>query len=183
MDRVRRLVVALIVLVVAGLVVLVVVVRPGLRDHADRVDRTWAPLVAPLDARYQALTALRSALDGAGVGTRSVAVDLGKKLDDWVVASKGTDVEYQVTTANELEGLAARADALVRTPRLMQNAALIAAFQNFAKTQPQKDLLDAYNDRVMRYQGDRDGFWSRIVAHLDGYEMRPTLQLVPVVPA
>jgi len=34
MDRVRRLVVALVVLVVAGLVVLVVVVRPGLRENA-----------------------------------------------------------------------------------------------------------------------------------------------------
>ena len=179
MDRVRRLVVALVVLVVAGLVVLVVIVRPGLRANADRVDRTWKPLVAPLDARYQALTALRDALNAANVGNRAVVLDLTKKLTAWGVASTGTDVEYQVTTANELEGLAARADALVRTPRLLQNPALTAAFQNFTKTQPQKQLLDAYNRHVVRYQGDRDGFWSRIVARLDGYGMRPTLQLVP----
>ena len=43
MDRVRRLIVALVVLVVAGLVVLVVTVRPGLRDNADEVDRSWKP--------------------------------------------------------------------------------------------------------------------------------------------
>ena len=178
MDRVRRLVVALVVLVVAGLVVLVVVVRPGLRETADRVDRTWKPLVAPLDARYQALTGLRDALNAAGVGNRTVVVALTKRLGDWTIASTGTDVEAQVTIANQLEALAARADALVRTPRLLQNPALTAAFQNFTKTQPQKRLLDTYNRRVVRYQGDRDGFWSRIVAHLDGYEMRPTLQLV-----
>ena len=52
------------------------------------------------------------------------------------------------------------------------------AFTNFTKTEPQKELLDAYNHEVIAYQGDRDGFWSRIVARLDGYDMRPTLQLV-----
>jgi hypothetical protein len=178
MDRVRRLVVALLVLVVAGLVVLVVTVRPGLRETADKVDRSWQPLVAPLDTRYQSLTALRDALNTAGVGDRDVVVALTKRLDVWSVASTGTDVDEQVTTANQLEALAARADALVHTPRLLQNPALGVAFTNFAKTEPEKKLLDAYNDRVMAYQGDRDGFWSRIVARLDGYDMRPTLQLV-----
>jgi hypothetical protein len=178
MDRVRRLVVALIVLVVAGLVVLVVIVRPGLRETADGVDRSWKPLVAPLDARYKSLTALRDALNGAGVGDRSVVVALTATLDRWSITSTGTDVDDQVTTANQLEALAGRADALVHTPRLLQNAALGAAFTNFSKTEPQKRLLDDYNHRVMEYQGDRDGFWSRIVARLDGYDMRPTLQLV-----
>lgn len=178
MDRVRRLAVALIVLVVAGLVVLVVTVRPGLRETADNVDRSWKPLVTPLDARYTSLTALRDALNGAGVGNRSVVVALTTVLDRWSIASKGTDVDDQVTTANQLEALAARADALVHTPRLLQNPTLSAAFTNFTKTEPQKRLLEDYNDRVMEYQGDRDGFWSRIVARLDGYEMRPTLQLV-----
>ena len=179
MDRVRRLVVALIVLLVAGLVVLLVTVRPGLREKADGVDRSWQPLVAPLDARYQSLTALRDALNAAGVGDRDVAVALTKALGVWSIASKGTDVDEQVTLANHLEALAARADALVHTPRLLQNPVLGAAFVNFTKTEPQKQLLDAYNRRVLSYQDDRDGFWSRIVARLDGYDMRPTLQLVP----
>jgi|1186.fasta_scaffold230172_2 hypothetical protein len=178
MDRVRRLVVALVVLVVAGLVVLVVVVRPGLRENADDVDRSWQPLVAPLRTRYTALVALRDALNTAGVGDRDVVVALSKKLAVWSVASTGTDADEQVATANQLEALAARADALVHTPRLLQNPALGAAFTSFAKTEPEKKLLDAYNSRVMAYQDDRDGFWSRIVAHLDGYDMRPTLQLV-----
>lgn len=179
MDRVRRLVVALVVLLVAGLVVLLVTVRPGLREKADGVDASWKPLVAPLDARYQSLTALRDALNAAGVGDRDVVVALTKALTVWGIASKGTDTDEQVTLANQLEALAARADALVHTPRLLQNPALGAAFTNFTKTEPQKQLLDAYNHRVLAYQDDRDGFWSRIVARLDGYDMRPTLQLVP----
>jgi hypothetical protein len=178
MDRVRRLVVALIVLVVAGLVILAVMVRPGLRDTADGVDRSWKPLVTPLAARYRSLTGLRDALKVAGVGDRDVVVALTKKLGVWSIASTGTDVDEQVTIANQLEALAARADALVHTPRLLQNPQLLAAFTAFTKTQPQKALLDAYNHRVVEYQGDRDGFWSRIVARLDGYDMRPTLQLV-----
>jgi hypothetical protein len=178
MDRVRRLLVALVVLVVAGLVVLVVAVRPGLRDNADSVDRSWKPLVPALDERYKALTALRDALNGAGVGQRAVVVQLSATLGRWEIASTGTDIEDQVRTANELEALAARADALVHTPRLALNPALGLAFANFSKTEPQRTLLTAYNDHVLAYQGDRDGFWSRIVAGLDGYDMRPTLQLV-----
>jgi hypothetical protein len=178
MDRVRRLVVGLVVLVVAVLVVLVVTVRPELRKTADGVDRTWKPLVQPLDARYQSLKALRDALNGAGVGDRSVVQDLTRLLARWSIASTGTDVDEQVTTANRLEAIAARAGALVHTPRLLQNAALATAYTNFTKTEPPPQLLDAYNHGVLAYQGDRDGFWSRIVARLDGYDMRPTLQLV-----
>ena len=104
MDRVRRLVVALIVLVVAGLVVLVVIVRPGLRETADDVDRSWQPLVAPLDTRYQALTALRDALNTAGVGDRDVVVALSKRLEVWSFASTGTDVDEQVTHGQPTRG-------------------------------------------------------------------------------
>jgi hypothetical protein len=178
MDRVRRLVVGLVVLVVAGLVVLVVTVRPDLRKTADGVDQSWKPLVQPLDARYQALGALRDAMTAAGLGDRVVVADLTKVLTDWTIASTGTDTEQQVIDANQLEALAARAGAVVHTPRLLQNATLSTAYTNFAKTQPQKKLLDAYNHDILEYQGDRDGFWSRIVARLDGYDMRPTLQLV-----
>jgi hypothetical protein len=178
MDRVRRLVVALLVLVVAGLVILVVMVRPGLRDNADEVDASWKPLVAPLTERYKTLAGVRDALNAAGVGDRQVVVGLTRTLDRWSIASTGTDAEDQVTTANQLEALASRADRLVHTPRLLQNPTLGTAFTAFTKTAPQRQLLDDYNQRVEQYQGDRDGFWSRIVAHLDGYDMRPTLQLV-----
>src|SRR3954451_7952271 len=100
MDRVRRLVVGLVVLVVAGLVVLVVMVRPGLRDTADGVDHSWAPLVAPLSARYRSLTALRDAMSTAGLGQRAVVTDLTRTLTQWSGAATGTDADEQVHIAN-----------------------------------------------------------------------------------
>jgi hypothetical protein len=141
------------------------------------VDRSWKPLVAPLTERYRTLAGVRDALNAAGVGDREVVIELTRVLDRWTIASTGTDAADQVSTANQLEALAARADALVHTPRLMLNPALGVAYTAFSKTAPQQRLLETYNRHVERYQGDRDGFWSRIVAHLDGYDMRPTLQL------
>ena len=178
MDRVRRLVVALVVLVVAGLVVLVVAVRPTLRTDSESVDRTWQPLVAQLSARYRSLVGVHDNMVAAGLGQRSVTLSLGRTLDHWKIVSTGTDAEDQVATANRLEGLAARADALAHTPRLLKNVALLAAFDGFVKARPTAKLLTTYNNHAERYQGARTGFWDRIVARLDGYPMRPTLQLL-----
>jgi len=179
MDRVRRLVVALLILAVAGLVALVVTVRPGLRDHADSIDASWRPLVASLDARYRTLVAFRDAMKTAGLGDREVTQDLTRALDRWTIASTGTDASAQVASANQLEAIAARAGALVqRSARLARIPALGAAYAAFTNLHVPTKLLDAYNHDVVGYQGARDGFWSRIVARLDGYPMRPTLQLV-----
>ena len=179
MDRVRRLTVALIVLAVAGLVVLVVTVRPGLREKADGVDRSWKPLVTPLDARYQSLTALRDALTApaSATGPWSTGLDDARSRTGRSPAPGPTSTTRSPppTSSSPSRPAPTRSStphACCRTPTLG------TAFTNFAKTEPQKQLLDDYNHRVMEYQGDRDGFWSRIVARLDGYDMRPTLQLV-----
>ncbi|MGZ4676069.1 MAG: hypothetical protein ACXVJ7_01970 [Acidimicrobiia bacterium] len=177
MDRVRRLVVALLVLLVAALVALVVTVRPGLRDDAEAVDTSWKPLVPALNARYKSLAAVRDQMKAAGLGDRAVTVGLSRTLERWTIASTGTDASEQVETAGELETLAARAKAMASTPRLLQNQALALSFAAFTKSEPTAQLLRTYNDTVVKYQGARDGFWSRIVARLDGYAMRPTLQL------
>ena len=97
----------------------------------------------------------------------------------WSVASTGTDAEEQVTTANRLEALAARAGALVHTPRLLQNAALADGVHELHQDRAAEASCSTRTTTTSStYQGDRDGFWSRIVARLDGYDMRPTLQLV-----
>jgi len=178
MDRVRRLVVGLVVLVAAGLVILMVTVRPGLRDDAEAVDASWKPLVTQLNARYAALTAARDAFAKAGLGQREVVVDLGRALERWKIASTGTDAEEQVQTAGTLEALAARATALANRPRLADRSDLKLALAAFTKQQPPARLINAYNDQVKKYQRTRDGTFSRIVARLDGYPMRPTLQLL-----
>ncbi len=177
MDRVRRLIVAIVVLVVAGLVVLVVTVRPGLREHADALDTSWKPLVAPLDQRYLALHGVVDGLKAAGATDRAVTRQLTAALDRWTVVRTGTDAEVQVESANRLEALAARAAALAHTPRLSENPALRATIAAFDAKRPAGKMLETYQQNVLSYQHDRDGFWSRIVARLDGYPMRPTLQL------
>ena len=178
MDRARRLFGVLFVLIVAGAVVLVVTVRPGLRDDANSVDRSWTPLVKPLDTRYRALEGVVAELKGAGAGTRTATLGLIQLLDRWRIIRTGTDSADQVQTANRLEALAARADVLAHTPRLVGREPLHAAFTAFDGSRPAAAALAAYNHDVIRYQDRRDGFWSRIVAGLDGYPMRPTLQLV-----
>jgi hypothetical protein len=177
MDRIRRLTVLLVMLVVAGLVVLVVAVRPGLRGDEDAVDRSWRPLVAGLSERYDALGAVVTGLRDAGAGDREITKAISAELERWGIAATGTDADDQVQRANRLEALAARARALAATPRLGASEPLQLTFVAFDATGPAADALTRYNDVVERYQRQRDGFWSRIVARLDGYDMRPTLQL------
>lgn len=178
MERARRLFGLLIVIVVAGAVALVVTVRPGLRDDAESVDRSWTPLVQPLDTRYQALDGVIAQLTASGAGARSATVDLIQLRERWRIIRSGTDNADQVVTANRIEAVAARASALSHTARLAGALPLQAAFAAFDKSRPTAALLDRYNSHVGTYQHRRDGFWSRIVAGLDGYPMRPTLQLV-----
>jgi len=178
MERFRRLIGVLIVFAVAGAVVLVVVVRPGLRDHEESVDRSWVPLVPQLDVRYTALEAVIPQLTANGAGERSATVELQRIVDRWRVVRTGTDSKEQVRTANRLEAVAARVGALTRTARLVKVPVLQQTYATFTKSRPAPGVLDRYTRAVGLYQGRRDGFWSRIVAGLDGYAMRPTLQLV-----
>ncbi len=178
MDRARRLLGILIVFAVAGAVVLVVVVRPGLRDDSETVDKSWGPLVAPLDTRYQALAAVIPQLNSSGAGTRAATLGLVALLDRWKVVRTGTDSEDQVRTANRIEATAARVEALIHTARLVKVPALQESFAAFTKSRPNPNVLDQYTRAADTYESRRDGFWNRIVAGLDGYSMQPTLQLV-----
>lgn len=178
MERARRLFGLLIVLIIAGVVILVVTVRPGLRKDSESVDSSWAPLVQPLDARFKTLDAVVTQLKIDGAGTRSATVGLARLLDRWRVIRAGTDTADQVTTANRIEEYTARVSALSRTARLAGVRPLHDALDAFATSRPTIGAqLDAYNASVSTYQRQRDAFWSQIVAKLDGYPMRPTLQL------
>ncbi len=178
MERARRLFGLLIVLIVAGAVILVVTVRPGLRKDSESVDQSWAPLVAPLDARFRTLDAVITQLKIDGAGNRTATVGLTQLVERWRVIRAGTDTADQVRTANRIEEYAARVSALARTARLAGAVPLHDALDAFAKTRTAIGAeLDAYNAKVGAYQHRRDTFWSQIVAKLDGYPMRPTLQL------
>ena len=178
MERARRLFGLLIVMIVAGVVILVVTVRPGLRKDSESVDQAWAPLVQPLDARFRTLDPVITQLKIDGAGNRTATVGLTRLLERWRVIRAGTDTADQVRTANRIEEYAARVSALARTARLAGAVPLRDALDAFAKSRSAIGVqLDAYNASVSTYQHQRDAFWSQIVAKLDGYPMRPTLQL------
>jgi hypothetical protein len=178
--RIRRILAAIAIVLVAGAVVLVIVVRPGLRDDSESVSKAWKPLIRPLGARYAALGGVAGALEQAGAGDREVTVQIRKELSDWDLLQSTTDAAAQAQAANELEGLAARARATVASfARLRDNAGLKQAIQSFDGTTPPPKTVEEYNAIVVDYEQARDGFWNRIVAGLDGYDSRPTLQLAP----
>lgn len=176
--RIRRIVLTLAVVLVTGAVALVITVRPGLQDDARAVDRAWKPLAAPLGERYQALDGVSAALDAAGAGDREVARRLRRALSDWALLVVTTDAAAQATTANELEVLAARVRATVNAAdKLKADPGLTAAIGAFDATVPPLEAVATYNEAVDVYAHSRDGFWDGLVAALDDYPPRPTLQL------
>lgn len=181
---IRWTVLALVVVVVTGTVILVITVRPGLQDDAQEVRRTWKPLLQPLATRYLALKGVEGALTAAGNGDRELTRQLRRNLSDWDLLQSTSDDATQSRTADELESLASRVRATVAaSPRLKPNETLNKAITTFDSANVPAVLVERYNDAVLRYERNRDGMLRGIVANLDGYEPRPTLQLsAPIAP-
>ena len=176
--RIRWTVFALVVVLVTGIVILVITVRPGLQDDAQEVRHTWRPLLQPLATRYGTLTALTGALDAVGNGDRELTRQLKHSLDDWTLLRATSDDGEQARTADELESLTARIRATVAgSDRLRGNPGLAQALAAFDAAKVPPTLVRQYNDSVLRYERNRDGTLRNIVASLDGYEAHPTLQL------
>jgi hypothetical protein len=173
---VRRVVFLIAFVLVVGAVVVVITTRPDLQDSAEKADRAWVALLPQLNARYQALAGVEQQLEAAGVGDRQVVKDLKREIAVWV-NDEGTDPGGQAKVASTLEALAARAVAMRAAPRLAGNAALLQAVTTFNTKKPSAALVRRYNDDVTAYQKTRTKTMTRIVASLDGYSARPTLQL------
>lgn len=181
--RIRWILLALVVVVVTGIVILVITVRPGLQDDSQEVRRTWRPLVEPLGVRYATLNNVVGALEDAGNGEREITRDLVRTLGTWDLLRATTDDRGQATTANELESLAARVRAIVAgSGRLRANESITAAIAGFDAARIPPRLVTRYNESVLEYERNRDGTLRNIVASLDGYEAQPTLQLTLPAP-
>ena len=100
--RFRWTVLALVVVLVTGIVILVITVRPGLQDDAQEVRRSWKPLLQPLAARYATLSGVVGALEAAGNGDRDVTQELRHTLDDWDLLRSTSDDAEQAKTADAL---------------------------------------------------------------------------------
>jgi len=181
--RVRRLAVVVVLVLVAGAVALVLTTRPQLDDRRDDVDRAWTPLRAPLAGRYDLLATVNGEATTAGAGDRSVTRELGLALARWDrlrrAPDSDADDDAEATTANQLEGLAARLQAVVlSSDRLRGVDTLNQAIANFQGTAPLlAPAIKTYNDAVQDYEDTRTSFVRRPIADPLGYDSRPQLLL------
>jgi hypothetical protein len=182
--RVRRLAVVVLVLLVVGAVALVLTARPKLEDGRNAVDRAWTPVRGPLAERYARLGEVNAQLAAAGGGERDVARALGLRLARWgeLQLAKAGDVDAaaEAQTADQLEGLATRLQAVVASSDRLRGAdglnQAIAAFQGTGNPQLQA-TVKRYNDSVRDYEDERNGLLRSPVASLFGYDSRPQLLL------
>lgn len=180
MRRLRWIVVLVAVLLVVAVVAALLLVRPGLEDARDRVDRGWTPLRPALITRYDALDGVAAALAEAGAGDRAVTKDLERELARWqryaVRGPKHTDPATEVAIANSLEELARRVLAnLIASQRLRDSEPLQTALQSYDQAIVPEPEVRAYNRAVRAYEDDRAGFVERIVAGALGYDSRAVL--------
>jgi hypothetical protein len=180
--RIRRIVLPVLVLVLAGGVALVLTARPRLEHDRGRVDTRWTALRDPLAVRYEKLGVLNAAFRDAVGRDRDVTKELDHTLASWkrmrAARNDRADIEAEARTANDLEGLAARVGVAVeRSDRLKTVPALGDALTGFRTAVPPAPAVKAYNDVVRGYQSARDELLRRPVARLLGYKARPLLVL------
>ena len=167
---------ALVVLLVAGAVALVVIEKPTLDDDRDAVDARWAALRAPLVTRYSNLDAALAAFVAAGGGERSVAKDLQGQLAAWKKAVGDDDAATQAEIANRLEGdgLRLRANVLA-SPRIAGVTEVTDKLAAYDGSAPPDELVRAYNTAVRTYEDDRDDTLRKPLTWAFGFDARPIL--------
>ena len=182
MRRLRWILLVLVLLIVGAVAAGALLVRPDLVDTRDHADATWAPLRAPLAARYEALGGVATALTAAGAGDRAATVDLSAELERWKAFAlrgpKHTNPGAEAATAGELEALARRARANVAaSARLAGVPGIAAAFATFDQAVVAPAAVKAYNQAVRTYQQAREGAIKELVAQSLGFDARPVLVL------
>jgi hypothetical protein len=180
--RVRRLAVVVVILLVIGAIALVLTTRPKLEDRRGDVDRAWTPLRGPLGERYARLGEANAQLAAAGGGERDVARALGLRLGRWGDLRRAgdgdADADAEAQTADQLEGLATRLQAVVASSdRLRASDPLNQAIAAYQGTVPPSAVVTTYNRAVRSYEDERNGLLRSPVASLFGYDSRPQLVL------
>lgn len=179
--RIRRIAfVAGLIALIAGAGYLVLDTRTRLEADQDRVEARWSDLSPSLAARYEHLGGLVTALDGAGARDRGVTSALRQGLRRWdAVAGEGEPDPGAVSVANELEGLTARARAVVAGSRRLQGVAPVTeALAAVDAAPPPLAEVAAFNAAVQAYEGDRSAALRAPIAPRLGFDRRDTFQTV-----
>ena len=107
---------------------------------------------------------------------------LGLTLDRWGELRRAkdgdADADAEAQTADQLEGLATRLQAVVSSSdRLRGSDALTQAIAAFQGTVPPPPAVTTYNRAVRDYEDERNGLLRGPVASVFGYDSRPQLAL------
>jgi hypothetical protein len=178
--RTRWIILALLVVIVAGVAALVFTQQPKLDDARNNVDTTWKPLRAQdqLVVRYQKLQGALSAFDAAGGKGRGVSTDLHAALDRWNTTLQGDDAGAQAAAANAVEAQGTRLVANANgSERMKDDRAVIDAVLGFTTSTPKPEFVAAYNRAVRDYEDERTGALAQPVARILGFDARPVLAL------
>ncbi len=171
LRAIRRIFVLLIVAAIAGGVLLAVTTRPKLDDTDRDVRTTWSALRAPLATRYDDLGQLNAAMAAAGRRVE-VASEIDDALKSW--NRNGSDVNTQISAANELEGLGTRIVAIAAaSPRFSASKAVVDAVNHYQQSAPSRTLIDRFNTNVDRSNALRDGVLRRVVANVLQHQDHP----------
>lgn len=172
----------LVGLLVAGVGLAFLVVQPDLDDKLKVANVEWIPLRQPLNARYNDLATMNSALGVIGGPERSVTRELSAKLKIWddlmLLPATNENAGAEARLANELEALARRARANVAAnPKLSADPAIIAGFGAFDSQVLPNNRVDRYNKAATTYEKSRKAFPNSIVGEIFGLENLPLLRL------
>jgi hypothetical protein len=174
-----RVVVLVASALVAGSLVLALGSRNDLRQAHGDVATAWTALRPPLESRYRNLGQAREAVRERLGGATPLLDEIDSALARW---RNRTEADEAVSTANRLEGLAARLAATVRsTPRLRSAPDVAADLAAFERGDP-RPAREAYNRSVAEYEQVRGGFPRRLVAGALGFGAALTLEPVLGLP-
>ncbi|MCL4292709.1 MAG: hypothetical protein KJ056_06720 [Acidimicrobiia bacterium] len=180
--RIRRIAfVAGLIALIAGAGYLVLDTRTRLEADQDRVEARWSDLSPSLAARYEHLGAQETPLDGPGARDRDETKAIVAEIQDYfrTVAGEGEPDPGAVSVANELEGLTARARAVVAGSRRLQGVAPVTeALAAVDAAPPPLAEVAAFNAAVQAYEGDRSAALRAPIAPRLGFDRRDTFQTV-----
>lgn len=177
MRTARRLIIALLVLAVAGTAALIGTSRPDLDETQAEAENRWTTVVVPLDDRYETLGALATAVIEAGGTGSDLATETRDAVDTWTVARARRSVEDQVRLANELEGLRRRLTATVEASDVLAANESVGEALRDLDSQTIPEAGRAYNAAVADYEEERRGILRGLAADVLGFDAMPALDM------
>jgi hypothetical protein len=169
----RRVLGAVVVLVIVAGATLALSSRPRLNSDRDDIEQQWHAVKGALAKRYALVDKLALAVDGAG-GPANPLVDLTRTtVKRWTALGTDTSVATAIATSNTLEGLARRLQTTIAASPILHADPVVTATLRNVTSQPLPSGVASLNAAVARYEKDRGGPVRRLAAGPLGFDAIP----------